>query len=210
MFKQSLVLTAIVSLLLVGCSSDQRYKREVDGSEDYLNSPEIKPLIVPNGMSIPPQTNDFYINRAAGEGMVGRNIDIRPPLLPLALVADSYASYEAGVVSVDLPEYANFWAQIPSLLAKHNIAVAENNNQTIKTGTRSVVQNDSGESIAATYLLRREERNGREYIKVELTSLTNNGQDISADSIQSQRYTVGLYNMLINDLPSSANTEIDE
>ena len=79
MFKQSLVLTAIVSLLLVGCSSDQRYKREVDGSEDYLNSPEIKPLIVPNGMSIPPQTNDFYINRAAGEGMVGRNIDIRPP-----------------------------------------------------------------------------------------------------------------------------------
>ena len=88
--------------------------------------------------------------------------------------------------------------------------MAENNNQTIKTGTRSVVQSDSGESIAATYLLRREERNGREYIKVELTSLTNNGQDISADSIQSQRYTVGLYNMLINDLPSSVNTEIDE
>ena len=88
--------------------------------------------------------------------------------------------------------------------------MAENNNQTIKTGTRSVVQNDSGESIAATYLLQREARNGREYIKVELTSLTNNGQDISADSIQSQRYTVGLYNMLINDLPSSVNTEIDE
>ena len=61
--KKTAILTAIVSLFLVGCGSDQNYKREIDGNEDYLNSPALKPLIVPKGMTIPAETADFYINK---------------------------------------------------------------------------------------------------------------------------------------------------
>lgn len=210
MFKQSLVLSAILSLLIVGCSSDDRFQREVDGNEDYLSTPEIRPLIVPNGMKVPQPVPDFFINKAASEGMVGHNVDIRPPVLPLAIVPDSSATYQTGEVLVDLPEYVGFWAQIPAMLTHHNIAIEQNDNQTIKTGSRFITQGDKTGSIEARYLLQRHVTFGREYIKIQLISLKQNGQDISADVLESQRYTVDFYNMLVNDLPSSTMTSKTE
>lgn len=206
MFKQSLVLTAVLSILIVGCSSDKQYQREVQGNQDYLQSPEMRALIVPNGLKVPPQNSDFYINKAAKEGLVGLQVDIRPPALPLAIVADSYASYQNGSVIVDIPEYALFWAHIPTILANHNIAIEQSNEQLLKTATYSIKQDDLKPSIDATYLLQREIRNSREYITISLTSLNSNGQNMLADATEHQRYTVDFYNMLINDLPISNQT----
>lgn len=210
MFKQSLILSAILSLLIVGCSSDDRFQREVDGNEDYLSTPEIRSLIVPNGMKVPQPVPDFFISKAASEGMVGHNVDIRPPVLPLAIVPDSSATYQSGEVLVDLPEYVGFWTKIPGMLTHHNIAIEHNDNQSIKTGSRFITQGDKTGSIEAKYLLQRQVTFGREYIKIQLISLKQNGQDISADVLESQRYTVDFYNMLVNDLPSSIMTSETE
>lgn len=210
MFKQSLILSAILSLLIVGCSSDDRFQREVDGNEDYLSTPEIRSLIVPNGMKVPQPVPDFFISKAASEGMVGHNVDIRPPVLPLAIVPDSSATYQTGEVLVDLPEYVGFWTKIPGMLTHHNIAIEHNDNQSIKTGSRFITQGDKTGSIEARYLLQRQVTFGREYIKIKLISLKQNGQDISADVLESQRYTVDFYNMLVNDLPSSIMTSETE
>ena len=49
-FKKTTILSAVASIFLVSCSSDQNYKREIDGSEDYLNSPALKALVIPEGV----------------------------------------------------------------------------------------------------------------------------------------------------------------
>lgn len=202
MFKQTLILTSVLSLLIVGCSSDQRYKREIEGNEDYLQALELKPLIVPNGVKVPIESAEYYIYKAAREGSVGKELDIRAPALPLPTIADSYASYDEGVVTLDSPEYSGVWKQIPSILNFRHIAITHSDGSSIKTGARFVYRADEEQPVEASYLLQRNVQGSREYITIELSSLRRMGQEVSS-TIESQRYTVEFFNMLMNDFSVS-------
>lgn len=204
MFKQTLVIASLLSLLVVGCSTDQRYKREVEGNENYLQSSELKPLIVPNGVRVPTESADYHVFKAAREGEVGKNLDIRPPVLPLPTIADSYATYENGMIKLDSPEYSGFWSQIPAILSANNIATERSDKSAIKTGVRLVNRSDEEQPVEATYLLQRRVASGREYITIELTSLKRMGQDISGTT-ESQYYTAEFFNLLMNQVSSSSS-----
>lgn len=204
MFKQTLVIASILSLLVAGCSTDQRYKREVEGNENYLQSSELKPLIVPNGVRVPTESADYHVFKAAREGEVGKNLDIRPPVLPLPTIADSYATYENGMIKLDSPEYSGFWSQIPAILSANNIATERSDKSAIKTGVRLVNRSDEEQPVEATYLLQRRVASGREYITIELTSLKRMGQDISGTT-ESQYYTAEFFNLLMNQVSSSSS-----
>lgn len=204
MFKQTLVIASLLSLLVAGCSTDQRYKREVEGNENYLQSSELKPLIVPNGVRVPTESADYHVFKAAREGEVGKNLDIRPPVLPLPTIADSYATYENGMIKLDSPEYSGFWSQIPAILSANNIATERSDKSAIKTGVRLVNRSDEEQSVEATYLLQRRVASGREYITIELTSLKRMGQDISGTT-ESQYYTAEFFNLLMNQVSSSSS-----
>lgn len=204
MFKQTLVIASLLSLLVAGCSTDQRYKREVEGNENYLQSSELKPLIVPNGVRVPTESADYHVFKAAREGEVGKNLDIRPPVLPLPTIADSYATYENGMIKLDSPEYSGFWSQIPAILSANNIATERSDKSAIKTGVRLVNRSDEEQPVEATYLLQRRVASGREYITIELTSLKRMGQDISGTT-ESQYYTAEFFNMLMNQVASSSS-----
>lgn len=82
---------AVVSLaaLLGACSTSHESKRQITGNEDYLNSPEIKPLNAPAGMILPLQYGDYGVPDAQTSGEVGKALDIRPPLQPLGLLPGS-------------------------------------------------------------------------------------------------------------------------
>lgn len=204
MFKQTLVIASLLSLLVAGCSTDQRYKREVEGNENYLQSSELKPLIVPNGVRVPTESADYHVFKAAREGEVGKNLDIRPPVLPLPTIADSYATYENGMIKLDSPEYSGFWSQIPAILSANNIATERSDKSAIKTGVRLVNRSDEEQPVEATYLLQRRVASGREYITIELTSLKRMGQDISG-TMESQYYTAEFFNLLMNQVSSSSS-----
>ncbi|GAA5105940.1 hypothetical protein GCM10023211_05200 [Orbus sasakiae] len=204
MFKQTLVIASLLSLLVAGCSTDQRYKREVEGNENYLQSSELKPLIVPNGVRVPTESADYHVFKAAREGEVGKNLDIRPPVLPLPTIADSYATYENGMIKLDSPEYSGFWSQIPAILSANNIATERSDKSAIKTGVRLVNRSDEEQPVEATYLLQRRVASGREYITIELTSLKRMGQDISGTT-ESQYYTAEFFNLLMNQVSSSSS-----
>lgn len=204
MFKQTLVIASLLSLLVAGCSTDQRYKREVEGNENYLQSSELKPLIVPNGVRVPTESADYHVFKAAREGEVGKNLDIRPPVLPLPTIADSYATYENGMIKLDSPEYSSFWSQIPAILSANNIATERSDKSAIKTGVRLVNRSDEEQPVEATYLLQRRVASGREYITIELTSLKRMGQDISGTT-ESQYYTAEFFNLLMNQVSSSSS-----
>lgn len=196
LMKQTLVIASLLSLLVAGCSSNPSDKREVVGDEKYLQSPELRTLIVPDSMTVPTPSNEYYVFKASRQGEVGKSLDIRPPALPLPTVADSYATYESGLVQLDIPDYAGFWSQIPTILAQNNIGVKSADGSSIKTDTRIVSRLDDEQPVEASYLLQRKVASGREYITVELVSLKRAGQDLTSP-IDGQYYTVELFNLLM-------------
>lgn len=196
MFKQSLIIVSLFSLLMTGCSSDLSSQREVDGNQNYLKSPELKPLIVPESVSVPTASNQYYVFKAAADGNVGKDIDIRPPSLALPTIADSYAVYQSGLIQLDVPNYVGFWSQIPTILRNNNIAIKSEDSSTIKTDIRLVNRINEEQPVEASYLLQRKISGDREYITVELASLKRMGADVSSP-IERQYYTVEFFNMLM-------------
>lgn len=203
MFKQTLIIVSLLSLLVAGCSNDQRYKREIEGNDNYLKAPALKPLIVPESVKVPAASTEYYVFKAAKEGAVGKELDIRPPQLALPTTVDSYASYDNGIVKLDAPIDVGFWNSIPSLLAKNDIKTDVNSNDTIKTGARLVYRGDEKQPVEASYLLKHKVAGDREYVTIELSSLKNMGQDVNS-SIDKQYYTVEFFNLLMTPAASSA------
>lgn len=195
MFKKSILLTAIFSLFLSACSSsDQRYKREIEGSDDYLNAAELKPIIVPNGITLPAESSEFYIYDASSRGDIGKDIDIRPPSLPISALVDSYVSYENGVVTLDSPDYLNLWQVLPALLQKQRVTIEQRTSYSIKTA--NVILSNDDDSADAKYLIQHQLSGSRELTTLELTSLKKSGKDI-VNMNETQRYTVEFFNKLM-------------
>lgn len=71
-------------MMLAACSSDQRYKRQVSGDEAYLDASPLKALNTPAGMILPVQSGNYDVPATTLKGGVGKQLDIRPPVQPLA------------------------------------------------------------------------------------------------------------------------------
>lgn len=198
--KKTAILTAIVSLFLVGCGSDQNYKREIDGNEDYLNSPALKPLIVPKGMTIPAEVADFYIYKLDSKGNLGKQVDIRAPVVPIPTVSDSFVIYNNGVVTFNSPLSADVWNKIPNTLNNKNIPISSSDNLTIKTGKAFIVRADETQTAEASFTFKRKIVGDTQTITLSLDSLARGAEDISSQPIEVQRYVVGLFNSLMDDI----------
>ncbi|MBI3310118.1 MAG: outer membrane protein assembly factor BamC, partial [Serratia liquefaciens] len=80
-------------MMLAACTTDQRYKRQVSGDESYLDASVLKPLNAPAGMILPVQSGNYDVPATTLKGGVGKQLDIRPPVQPLALLSGSRAQY---------------------------------------------------------------------------------------------------------------------
>lgn len=210
-FKNTMVMTAIASLFLVGCGSDQNYKREVDGNEDYLNSPVLKPLTVPQGVTVPAESSEYYIHFNKNEGAVyGKQVDIRAPIIPIPTIPDSYASYNYGTASLNAPADANVWSVIPTALNRYNIPISSSDNNAIVTGNASIFSSDEEPNIQASYVIHRQNYSGTENIIVELKTLTRGTQDISSNPIEVQRYVVRLFNLIMDEAAPKSSQVVQE
>ncbi|MCX8650801.1 outer membrane protein assembly factor BamC [Gilliamella sp. B2776] len=205
---KTVILTAIVSLLLVGCGSDQNYKREIDGNEDYLNSPALKPLIIPKGMTIPAEIADFFIYKLDSKGNLGKQVDIRPPVVPIPTVSDAFVIYNNGVVTFNSPLNADVWNKIPNTLNNKNIPISSSDNFTIKTGKAFIIRADETQTAEASFIFKRQIVGDTETITVSLDSLTRGTEDISSQPIEVQRYVVGLFNSLMDDVAPQSFREL--
>lgn len=204
--KKTVILTAIASLFLAGCGSDQSYRKEVEGNDDYLNSPELKPLIVPQGVTIPTETNDFYIYRTNTEGAIGKQVDIRPPTIPISTIPNSSVSYHHDVVTLNVPANSNVWEFIPNSLTKRNIGIVNNDSKSIITASTFVFPNDKDQAIQASFIIQRQKSYGDfENITFGLKTLTRGEEDLSNDPIEIQRYIVRLFNMIMDDAVSESS-----
>lgn len=200
MLKKSIIVTAtLMSVLLAGCGTDQRYKREINGNDDYLNSPELRKLVAPTGVVLPLESGDYYVYTSAAEGELGHKVDIRAPSQPIATVHDSSAMYGKGIAMLDAPASIPLWSQVNSILQSKNIPMVSNQDSTIQTGAYFFVRADEDVPYEVSYLIRYSQSGVRQYFSVELTSLKYSGQAVN-NSIDTQRYTVDFFNMIMLEL----------
>lgn len=73
-----IVNVSLIIMLLEACTSDQRYKHQFNGNEDYLKAPSLHALSSPTCMILPPQNDYYEIPSAPCSGTVGKSLDIRP------------------------------------------------------------------------------------------------------------------------------------
>lgn len=206
-FKKLAVLSVITSMFMVGCSSDQNYKREVDGNEDYLNSPALKSLIIPDGVSVPAESGDFYVANNEIEGAVGKQLDIRPPTLAIPTIPDAFVYYEHSAVTFNVPTSYGVWNNIPNTLNKQNILISSSDSKTIKTNNAIIIRQDEQQPVEASFVFTRQILGGTETITIMLTSLTRGSENLMSQPIEVQRYAVGLFNQIMDDVaPESLRT----
>lgn len=203
--KKAVILTLLSSVFIAGCSSDQNYKREIEGSEDYLKSPDLKPLVIPQGISIPAEIADYYVYTAKTEGAIGRQVDIRPPLIPIPTIADAYATYDKGVVTLTAPVNNGVWNNIPNTLRNNNIPISSSDNNTIQTAKAFIVRGGEEQTVEASFIIQRQVYRDSETITVGLISLTRGAEDLSSNPNEVQRYVIRLFNAIMDDVapPSS-------
>ena len=126
--KRSAVATVVAlstAMLLTACSSDQRYKRQVSGDESYLQASELQDLKAPAGMILPVAHGDYDVPHVAASGNVGKQLDIRPPAQPLALVNGARAQFtgNTGVLMV-ANNRGSVWSQVTKVVESSNFPVA--------------------------------------------------------------------------------------
>ncbi|MWN90538.1 outer membrane protein assembly factor BamC [Gilliamella sp. Pra-s65] len=198
--KKVAILTIVASLFLAGCGNDQNFKREVDGNEDYLQSPSLKSLIIPEGFLVPIENGDFYIDKTEYKGALGKKLDIRPPSLPILTIPDAFAIYNRGTVTFNSPLSSQVWERIPNSLSKRNISIASQDSNSIQTGKSFIVRADEEQAVEASYSIKRQLLGDTETITILLTSLTRGADDLTSQPIEVQRYVVGLFNDIMDDV----------
>ncbi|QIQ21924.1 outer membrane protein assembly factor BamC [Zophobihabitans entericus] len=195
--KSVIVIASATSLLLAACSADQRYKREVNGDDTYLETPALKPLVAADGVQLPANRGDYYVYTATTQGETGRNVDIRPPSQPIAAIDDSVANYRRGVASLDAPAQPALMPKIVSVLQSMNIPFSgDASSQQLNVGPYFVNRADEEIPYEAAYTVRNTSNGMRQYLTVELSSLSKQTVPVES-SIDTQRYTVDFFNMLV-------------
>lgn len=191
-------------VLLAACSSDQRYKRQVSGDENYLDAAPLKALVVPQGMSLPLQNGEYDIPPVTSTGAVGKALDIRPPVQTISLLSGSKTENSADASRLLLentPENSALWSQLNLILAQKGIKVAEKNDPTQTVVTDWVVWDRADEDVP----LQTRHRlviapQGYQIILTITNEGIKQGEQNITDPVEIQRYNKLLLNEIVDSL----------
>ncbi|ANI31275.1 outer membrane protein assembly factor BamC [Yersinia entomophaga] len=191
-------------MLLAACTTDQRYKRQVSGDEAYLDAPALKPLNAPAGMILPLQNGDFDIREVRSTGNVGKALDIRPPVQPLALLSGSRTEYTSDTSKLLLessPQNRNLWSQVTRVIQDKNLPVAsrQDANQTLTTDWIKWSRGDEDVQFEGRYQVSVVEQGYQLSLVVKSLELQQGGKPVTEYSAI-QRYNGAMLNTIIEGL----------
>ena len=183
-------------MLLTACSSDQRYKRQVSGDESYLQAPELHDLKAPAGMILPLQNGDYDVPHSVAKGALGKELDIRPPAQPLALMNGTRAQFtgNTGVLAVDSSR-GSIWSQVVNVVQSYKFPVAQRDDAAQQLTTDWVQWNraDEDNQYRGRYQISVQNQGYQQVLTVRLLELQQQGQTVTTP-VQVQRYTGQMLN----------------
>ncbi|WP_437886986.1 outer membrane protein assembly factor BamC [Phytobacter sp. V91] len=206
--KSRLTKVAGVSLvmLLAACSSDSRYKRQVSGDESYLDATPLAELHAPAGMILPVQHGEYTIPVTQGSGALGKELDIRPPAQPLALVTGARTQFtgDTATLMVENGRNTNLWPQVVSIIQAKNFAIAKRDDasQTLSTDWVDWNRLDEDQQYRGRYQISVKPQGYQQAVTVKLVNLEQAGKPV-ADAASLQRYSTEMLNVISEGLDKS-------
>lgn len=195
-------------MLLAACSSDQRHKRQVSGDESYLKAPQPRTLVASAGMILPVQNGDYEIPAASSTGELGKALDIRPPLQPLALLSGSRTqiSGDTATLLIENSAQANrLWPQVVQIVQDKGYVIAsrQDASQTLTTDWIFWPRDDESVPYRARYQISEQPQGYQVAVVVKLLGLEVQNTPV-AEALQVQRYTSLMANTLSDALEKQA------
>ncbi len=195
---------SLMLLLLVACSAEQRYKRQVSGDETYLDAPALQALHVPAGMSLPLKNSAFDVPAGNLTGAVGKHLDIRPPVQPLALLEGSRAEYANGISQLLLENNAqnrNLWKQVVRAVQDNGVPIAsrQNTEQILITDWLKWPRADEDIPFEGRYQISVQPQSYQLLLLVKSLGLQQAGKAVP-DNAEIQRYNSTMLNHIISEL----------
>ncbi|PWC20957.1 outer membrane protein assembly factor BamC [Brenneria roseae subsp. roseae] len=195
-------------MLLAACSSDQRYKRQVSGDESYLEVPAQKALNTPAGMILPVQNGDYDIPPVTLNGAVGKTLDIRPPLQPLALLNGSRTQISGSTATLLLENSAQnsqLWPQVVRVVQDKGFTIAsrQDASQMLTTDWIMWQRQDEDVQYQGRYQISVQPQGYQVAVVVKLLELQQQTNPVVEPS-QLQRYTGLMLNTISEELDSQA------
>ncbi|WP_434524519.1 outer membrane protein assembly factor BamC [Photorhabdus asymbiotica] len=190
-----------LAMLLAACSSDQSYKRQVNGDYAYLEAPPLKALNVPAGMILPLQNGEYDIPPTISKGLIGKELDIRPPSQALALLSGSRTENSiksSKLLLENTPENSNLWSQINNVLLKKGDKISQRDdaNQTLVTDWIEWQRTDEDVPYQTRHRISIAHQNYQIELSVANEGLRQGGQQVT-DPVEIQRYNALMLNELI-------------
>ena len=197
--KRSTVATVVglsTLMLLSACSSDQRYKRQVSGDESYLEASQLSELKAPAGMILPVQRGDYDVPRITSKAPTSKQLDIRPPAQPLALMNGTRAQFSnnTGALMIDNSR-GSVWSQVVNVVQSYKFPIASRNDAGQQLTTDWVQWNraDEDQQYRGRYQISVQSQSYQQQLTVRLLELQQDGKTITSP-VQIQRYTAQMLN----------------
>lgn len=193
-----------LAMLLIGCSHDVSYKRQVDGNMAYLQAAPLQDLKTPPGMILPLQNRAYHITAGSVQGAVGKALDIRPPQQPLALLTGSRAQYTTDTATIIIEsstQNSALWAQVVTVVEKngYKIASRDDANQTLTTDKVQWHHADENFPYQGRFQITLNSQGYQRALKVKMLELKQRDKTVTSPT-EIQRYTNQILNSITADL----------
>lgn len=184
-------------LAITACSSDQRVKRQANGDRSYLQSTEPRDIVAPTGITLPLQNAEYEIPAARKEGAAGDQLDIRPPIQPLALINGSRTQFnqQSGTLILENGHSASLWANVVQVVQSYHFPIAQrqDGSQQLTTDWVEWQRADEEHPYRGRYQITLQQQGAQQLLTVRLLQLQQQGNRV-ADPAQMQRYRTRMLN----------------
>jgi outer membrane protein assembly factor BamC len=193
------VVSVSLVMLLAACSSDSRYKRQVSGDESYLKAAPLAELHAPSGMILPIENGQYNVPVTNGSGAVGKQLDIRPPSQPLALVSGARTQFtgDTATMLMESGRSGALWPQVVSVMQAQDFPIAKRDdaNQSLNTDWVQWNRADEDAQYRGRYQVSVQQQGYQQAIIVKLLGLEQGGKAV-ADAASLQRYSAQMLNAI--------------
>ncbi|UJF19788.1 outer membrane protein assembly factor BamC [Vibrio sp. SS-MA-C1-2] len=195
-YRVALCLT--VAGTLAACSGGAEQRRQAKQDFKYMDTPNLKPLVVPQDEPVYFSTH-YMIPSGEKSGFVGKQVDIRPPLQILELIPGARSEEQDGVVTIWTireQETNDIWNSIIKAIANKKIKIRSQSIDKIETDWVRWNIEDEDLEYGVRYLIERINKDDQLGLRFSTLEWQRNGQETSADTLSRDRYSIQMANMV--------------